>query len=154
MVKVHFCRSSGPAAWLIRAGTMSRWNHVAIEICGEVYHATGLKGVHKTQIKTLKKHYEVETICLPELSSLQQVNTGLAWLEKQLGKGYDFGAILAFPFRTNWQDPDRWFCSELVAAVLRIMGLFYRFPVYRVTPRDLGFALSRYQKPESVETIA
>src|SRR5579859_783993 len=54
-----------------------------------------------------------------------QVQTDIfhAWLRSQLGKPYDFDAIAAFaasPFagERNWQSPDSWYCSELVAAAL------------------------------------
>lgn len=57
----------------------------------------------------------------------------------QIGKPYDWTGILGFPFRSNWQDPGRWFCSELVAWAFDQAGfpLLRAEHLSRITPRDL-----------------
>lgn len=64
------------------------------------------------------------------------------WARTQLGKSYDFSAISGIAFNRDWHDPERWFCSELVAASFEAVGepLLSTRPsaqVFRVTPRDL-----------------
>lgn len=40
------------------------------------------------------------------------------FMRAEIGKPYDLTAIAAFVARRNWQEPDSWFCSELVMAML------------------------------------
>ena len=56
---------------------------------------------------------------------------------KLVGKKYDKPGIIGFVTRTRREDPARWFCSELVAHVLRKAGkpLSYK-PSWKVTPTD------------------
>ena len=46
-----------------------------------------------------------------------------AFLQSQLGKRYDVGAIFGLAFHRNWRDPSKWFCSELQAAALETAGV-------------------------------
>lgn len=137
-MKIHFCRSPGLSAWLIRLFTMSRWNHVAIQINSVIFQATGTSGVHVTTPETLSRHYPViEAVTVESVSG----ENAQAFLVKQLGKKYDWLALVAMPFLRNWGKPDRWFCSELVAAALKAGGRPLRIEGHRVTPRDLWAAL-------------
>lgn len=138
MIRLHFCRSRGPAAWLIRVGTMSAFNHVAIEVDGNITHSTGGEGVHRVTWAQLKSGYHrIETV---EVRGILP-DAALEFLADQLGEGYDWGAVFAMPWRARWRDSDRWFCSELAAAALEAGGLHLRLPNYRITPRDLYLAL-------------
>ncbi len=68
-----------------------------------------------------------------------------AWLRSQIGKPYDIEAILAFVARRDWQEPDSWFCSELIAAALVACKWFNRrlaTEVNHITPRDLLLIVS------------
>ena len=66
----------------------------------------------------------------------------LALLE-QIGKPYDWTAVLGLVMNRNWRQTDRWFCSELVAWAFEKAGT----PLLRVdnndkvTPRDLTTSL-------------
>jgi len=58
----------------------------------------------------------------------------------QIGKPYDWRAIVNFGFHRDWRSPDSWFCSELVAWACEAAGyplLNPAEPHDRVTPRDL-----------------
>jgi len=57
----------------------------------------------------------------------------------QLGKLYDYTAILGLGFHRDWQEMDSWFCSELVAWAFDEAGLplFRREVLHRVTPQHL-----------------
>lgn len=52
------------------------------------------------------------------------VDVGLSWLRRQVGKKYDWpGAIgLALAPTRNWMEADKWFCFELAAATLVMSG--------------------------------
>ena len=62
----------------------------------------------------------------------------------QIGKPYDEQAILAFVAGRNWQDPEAWFCSELVAAGLEYASIVLPLaaPTAKITPADLILILS------------
>lgn len=68
-----------------------------------------------------------------------------AFLNKQLGKPYDVEAILAFVTQRDWQSPEAWFCSELIAAALVACGWFstpLATEFNHITPRDLLLIVS------------
>ena len=139
MIKVHFLKSHTVSGWLIRLFTFSQWNHVSIEIDGQVYEARGRTGVTQTGAKGyLNKWAKTDTV---QINAPSQVSA-VAFLNAQIGKRYDFGGIIALPFRKPWHGRSKWFCSELVAAALLSAGLpKMRVDAYRVTPRDLWIRL-------------
>lgn len=138
-MKIHFCKSNDIGGWLIRFLTFSNWNHVAIEINGLVWDSTGRKGVKVWTVETFFKQYEkIET------RSVFNKNEYAAqdFLRQQLGKEYDWTALIAFPFREDWNNKNKWFCSELVTETLIKSGYkFDHLPTYRVTPKDLWILL-------------
>ena len=138
MTRFHFCRSTGIAAWFIRTFTMSYWNHVAVEVDGIIWQATGGKGVHRISYKDMAKHYHtIESVAVVVPDPV----AGKAWLIEQEGKLYDWGAVLGMFFQAKWQSANRWFCSEKCAGYLKASKWELRLPLYRVTPRDLWLAL-------------
>jgi len=69
-----------------------------------------------------------------------------AFVESQIGKPYDYGAIMSFfwPWR-DWQDFGAWDCSELVAQSFVECGKFSKkgaFQASKFTPRDLRLLTS------------
>jgi hypothetical protein len=64
----------------------------------------------------------------------------------QIGKPYDLGAVLAIALRVtcdrNWRRPDKWFCSELVAAACEAGGraLLDAHDLTVITPRDVALS--------------
>jgi hypothetical protein len=72
-----------------------------------------------------------------------------AALESQLGKPYDWRAILAFFFNRDWRARDSWYCSELQAWALEPpQSGFFQHPlaltVNRITPGDLLLLTSAF----------
>jgi len=134
-VKLHFCKSKTIGGLLIRLITFSQYNHVAIEVNGLVWDSTLEHGVRVGEKDKFKEQYSVVDVFNVEgVNSISVSN----FLRRQLGKEYDWSALVALPFRKDWQHPERWFCSELVAAALSYGGWSdLIFPAYRVTPRDL-----------------
>lgn len=137
-MKVHFCRSNTLGGWLIRLFTFSNWNHVAIEVGGNVYEALATKGVIKTPAHRYGTWDEMKTVEV----DVPNRTKAIVFLDQQVGKKYDWLALIALPFRTTWQSPHKWFCSELGAKALSCGGKPFRFPFYRVTPAHLYFGLS------------
>ncbi len=68
---------------------------------------------------------------------------------EQIGKPYDYAAILAFPLDRNWRETNAFICSELVAYAFEQAGKPLLNPVARVSrlsPRDI--LLSPYIKSD------
>jgi hypothetical protein len=111
---------------------------VAIEIDGTVIDATLRNGVARWPAKDFAKRYrEIKTVPL----LVSDPSEFRAFLSAQVGKRYDWTALVALPFRADWQDQSKWFCSELAASAISRGGRSLRLPSYRVTPRDLWVAL-------------
>lgn len=137
-MKIHFCKSTGLGAMLIRFFTFSRWNHVAIEVGGVVFEAVtraGVRAVPAHNFPRLWGKVESVDIAVPDQVAAER------FLKAQLGKPYDWKAIFALPFRESWHRAGKWFCSELVAEALLHGGRPLNLPSHRVTPRDLYIAL-------------
>lgn len=146
-MKIHFCKSNDIGGWLIRLFTFSRWNHVAIEVGGIVYESVADGGVRRVSSESFPGRWKKSH---PVAVSVSDPSYLLAYLNSQVGKPYDWAAIVALPFRKSWHHQDKWFCSELVAEALIAGGsdAIPRLKSHRVTPRDLWIAL-----PEPQNTI-
>lgn len=139
-ITIHFCKSENLGGRILRLFLMSKWNHVAIQIGNTVYESVSGSGVVKRRPVDFAKAWD--RISSVEVDASSQLAL-LRFLNDQVGKPYDWRAILAFPFRGSWQDRSGWFCSELVYEALRVGGglVSDRLPANRVTPRDLWVAL-------------
>lgn len=66
------------------------------------------------------------------------------FLQKQVGKPYDYEAILGFAFNRDWREPDSWICAELVTVALEKAKIIK--PVYlasnRITPSACALMMS------------
>jgi len=65
--------------------------------------------------------------------------TARTWAEMQVGRPYDWTALLGFLVRHKWASNDRWFCSEFAAMAFQKGGspLFRPESLTRVTPQHL-----------------
>jgi hypothetical protein len=56
-----------------------------------------------------------------------------------VGKPYDLTALFGLLMRRDWQEEDRWFCSELVGWAFAQGGspLFRADALHRITPQNL-----------------
>lgn len=77
-----------------------------------------------------------EFVDLP--ADAEQTDGFYCLMRAEIGKPYDLTAIAAFVARRSWQEPDSWFCSELVMAMLEKIGVVTVVPteVNHLTPRD------------------
>jgi len=131
---IHFCEGRDKIARAIQLATLSNWSHVAAEIGGVVYEATMADGVIRRSAESFYKSY-------PDRESTYITcndHKALAFFNEQLGKEYDYKALVALPLRVTWEDEDKWFCSELIAkALVRSGALYVSHELSRITPRDL-----------------
>jgi len=132
-MKLIFARSHRPGSYLIRLFTWSRWSHVGV-IDGETVIDTTFKtGVAVTPLaQFLAEHSVTEQF---DVAVPDEVAANV-WLQMQIGKGYDWTAVIGFVFRRPWGKSNRWFCSELVESALIAGGRRrFREDLQRITPR-------------------
>lgn len=121
---------------VIRAATWSRWSHVALIDGDEVIEATAPAGVRRFPVVEAINHAKRGAIVELPCRSAESILSAAA---SQLGKPYDYTAILGLGLHRDWQDDDSWFCSELVAWAFQQAGepLFRPEVMRRVTPQHL-----------------
>ena len=78
-------------------------------------------------------------------------------LKTQIGKPYDWRAIIAFGFgNRDWRSTDAWFCSELqiwAAETIRFFENPIQITYDRLSPRDQLLLLSPYFTRESLSLV-
>lgn len=131
-IKLTFARNYKPGSLAIRLFCWSRWSHVAIVIDGKnVLEATAAKGVVVTPLPEFKSRYsKVEFATIP----VTDINQALSLGRQQIGKKYDWLALIGIAFRLGWGRGNKWFCSELVA---HCSGMYRQDRVGRVTPEHI-----------------
>ena len=119
----------------------ARWSHCGIldRERGVVIEALMFRGVVETPIPIWTARYpswEQVTINCPH------PGLALAFAREQIGKGYDYLAVIGVPWRTAWDNPRRWYCSELLEAALAEGGrLRWRLSKRGVSPMESWLVL-------------
>lgn len=134
-MQILFCRSSSLGSRIVRAFTWSRWSHCALVHEAMVVEAIWPK-VRTSPVAALMLAY-------PDwaLVDLPCRFPDLAWAAalSQMGKPYDWRALVGVLFHRDWAASGAWFCSELVAWAFAQGGspIFRPEALNRVTPQDL-----------------
>jgi len=134
-MKILFCTSNRIGSSIIRKITWSEWSHCALVDGDYVIEAVYPK-VRVSLLKEVIRKYSKYTIAnLPCFQETPIINAALT----QIGKPYDWTALLGILWKRDWQEEDSWFCSELVAWAFSEGGspLFRKEAMHRVTPQDL-----------------
>lgn len=124
--------------FLLRFLMWSRWSHSAIldEETNIVYDSTLTGGgVRAREAGYFLEHYpqhEVRDITV----ATERLKESRVWLREQVGKPYDWTALLSWIVRRDWQRPDWGFCSEFSESYIgRFSTPRFRESVSRITPR-------------------
>lgn len=139
-IDLLFCTNpTNPLSWLIRAGSWSKWSHVAIIDGDDVIEAIALHGVVTTPLAMRKAEDKTWQVVTLPCADPQAV---IAAARSQIGKPYDYTGVLGIGLHRDWQESDAWFCSELVAWAFEQGGtpLFRAGASRRVTPQDVWMA--------------
>lgn len=135
-MRVLLATSNLPGAVLIRALTWSQWSHAALLVDdANVVEATW-PNVRVTPLAdVIAKHTRHIIIDLPCGNPDEAIRAALS----QVGRSYDLTALFGILIHRDWQEDDRWFCSELVAWAFDQAGspLFRHEDVHRITPQHL-----------------
>ena len=109
----HFYSSKWylPFGLLIKAKSNSMYDHVAIEVPNEgFFQANFAKGVIDEK---KNKTDPIVSISLPFDRKSKRGKQYIEFLKAQVGKGYDYKAILFGFWGFKCESYDRWYCSEL-----------------------------------------
>lgn len=135
-VSLLFSTSRHPMSAVIRACTWSSWSHVALIDGDEVIEATAPAGVRRFPVVQAIDHAKrVQIVDLP----CRDPQAVISAADSQIGKPYDYTAVLGLGLHRDWQEDDAWFCSELVAWAFAQAGesLFRGEVLRRITPQHL-----------------
>ena len=67
-----------------------------------------------------------------------ELATLISWCDHKIGLQYDWLGVTRFIIPFIKQDPDKWFCSEIVCAGLEFIGRINKsIKTYRVSPKSL-----------------
>lgn len=141
MAHIFFADSNQVGSVLIRTLTWSDFSHVGF-IYGDAVIDSQLSrgGVTAYGVDDLINHYpRIQVYDFPHVS-----NGAISHALDQLGKDYDWTALCGMGFQRNWQQDDKWFCSELVAASCAAAGTpIIHKPAWRVTPQDVWECITK-----------
>lgn len=140
-VRAVYARSTSIGGRFIRSHDTSvphRWSHCGVLLGDWVVEARAFNGVVLTPGHEFIERYAETRIV--EYLALDPAG-GERWLRGQIGKPYDYEAILGAWTRTNWQDDAAFQCAELLEMYLLMAGSLPRFRAspHVITP-NLSFA--------------
>lgn len=131
VIRLRFTKNNNLTSPVIRFLTWSKYSHV------EFLLDTGYLGALVDGVKlrpfdynpTCK--YQMAEVTIPEEQGLgvsEAIKQSiLKFAMDQIGKPYDWTALVGLEIHRDWHSPDSWFCSELIAAAFDKGG----FPLIR-----------------------
>lgn len=152
VVRVLFTRRHHPGSVAIRLATWSLWSHVDLLLdepgpAARLVGAVAPAGVKEALLATRLAHASRAAIVEFPVQNPQAV---LDVATSQIGRPYDWLGCAGIALRNrDWQEPDSWFCSELVAYAFGQAGepLFRDDMVSRITPQHLWMLAKPSRRP-------
>ena len=134
-MQVLFCTSKLPGAAIIRAVTWSKWSHVALIDGDNAIEAAWPRVRVRPLADVLADHPNYTIADIP----CEDPNAVLNAARSQIGKPYDLTALLGLWLHRDWQEDNKWFCSELLAWAFTQARepLFRTDAVKRITPQHM-----------------
>lgn len=126
-------RSKTVLGFLIRFFSIGDYSHISMLLGGYVYEAHAIKGVIKTPVESWDDKCVVdkkEMILSHDI--LMEVKE---WLEKQVGKKYDYIGIISFLFASLPPRRGYWYCSELATVTFaKALGKTDEIEMQKISP--------------------
>jgi uncharacterized protein YycO len=121
-MKIIFTHAYTISGAIIRLVDGGYWSHCGVVSEDESYviHATAKKGVIRQPLGKMLLDFPNHTIIdIP----VDDEGAAQAWLLQQVGKPYDYVALLGFIFeRGDWGDDTKWYCSEMALMACLLAG--------------------------------
>ena len=137
-IKIHFYKGRWFFWKLISWKTSSKYTHTSIELNNTVYESI-TKWVVKSKNPSFYNYMtEYDTIYIDVTE--EQLITIKTFLEEQIWKKYDNAWIAWILFLEYFQNPNKWYCSELVFECLRKIN-YTKYNNHWITPWWLYFWL-------------
>jgi len=151
MIKLHFYKAPGDVEdklirlWqsFPRKTSGAKYSHVEIEIDNVTFSADANLGRVVSVISKSHPPHAWDTIDLP----CKDAREAMAFCRAQVGKGYDYiGIFTAQILALRFDDPKRWFCSELAAHVCKVCGIPLKHYDSWYNPRRLWDSVVQFQR--------
>ena len=130
MIKLKLSSNKNLFSYGIRKITSSIYSHVDLVLESGYYIGSqpGIGVVIHKEKCDLEHFYEIDV----------DYHSVANYMLDQIGKPYDFSGIYGFLIHDRkWQNPDSWFCSELVAAAINRDVPLFSDEVSFVSPGDI-----------------
>jgi uncharacterized protein YycO len=119
-VKVVFGSNWKPASIFIKLFTWSRWCHCGIVDGEYIIDTTLASGCRRILISEWVKHYDVYQVMDLPVKSKEGC---LELARSYVGSAYDWLGILSYVLYKDFEDKNKFFCSELLA---HCVGMKYK----------------------------
>lgn len=132
-VTLIYRRSLTLGSFLIRLSSwFGPYSHVAaITPGGDYVVEASIHGVRKIPLEKFEKsssNFKIVQVYCPHPDKFY------SFLNDQIGKPYDWGAIAGIIAREDWDSDTKWYCSELIEAALKYAGRDrFRKDINRIT---------------------
>lgn len=136
-IKLQFSKSHGIGADLICWRDWSDYSHV-----DTVMPNGKLFGARSDGVKHRDPYPVVRKIVLSVDVTNNQEELFYAHITSQEGKAFDFIGLVGIAFNRNWENTDKWFCSELVMWALKRAGvnLLNAEKYHRISPQNILYS--------------
>lgn len=140
-MKILLFKGRGILSRLIRWQTRGRYSHAAVLL----QYGTIIEAWHTgVRRKKVTDWTNIDIFSVPTLTPAQECYIE-TWLMKQVreGKKYDFLGVLRFVSRSKRDNPNRFFCSELVVEAFKFAGVHLFAPHiqgWQVSPSALEWS--------------
>jgi uncharacterized protein YycO len=146
MIKLRFVSHPGIFNW---ACTIAQYGFWATHVEAVTPEGT-LIGAMSDGVKAREPFYDAgkfnQEMFLEVSATPEQEDIFYEYLLSQIGKPYDYGAVLSFFYPSrDWQESDHWDCAELIGTSLAMGGFFPQemaVKYSRVTVRDVLLLIS------------
>ena len=135
-VQLLFSRTNSIESYAVRMMSWSRWSHVALVHGDAIVEAVPGVGVRRTSfVEAIRDVSDARIVSLPGIDEERIFEL----MCSQIGKPYDWGAVFGIALHRDWQNDEKWFCSELIAWAFAKAGdpLFREEVIHRITPEHL-----------------
>jgi uncharacterized protein YycO len=138
--RVLLFKGRGLLNMMIRCQTRSCYSHAALLLPDSRTIIESYPGVG-VQEKTISDWRNIDVFRVPMMTP-EMWNEAIAFARSQVGRKYDYLAIIRFVDRAKMPRNDRWFCSELVFESLERAGvtLLFNTASWAVAPGHLAWS--------------